>query len=95
MVYLVERYLPGVPCDRLVTALGALADASRQMRSEGTCVHYVCSTIVTADEACFCQFEGSSAAVVAELNRRAGLPFDRIVPALAVVATPGQKGEEP
>jgi hypothetical protein len=37
-------------------------------------------------EACFCQFEAPSAAVVAEANRRASLRFDRIVAADSIAA---------
>jgi hypothetical protein len=32
----------------------------------------------------FCEFEAPSQAAVAEANRRAGVAFDRIVPAVAV-----------
>ncbi len=54
------------------------------MRGEGTPVRYLGSTIVPDDEACFCEFEAPSQAAVAEANRRAGVAFDRIVPAVAV-----------
>lgn len=50
-------------------------------------VRYFGSTIVLEDEACFCQFEASSVAAVAAVNRRADLPFDRIVPAVLVQPT--------
>ena len=50
-------------------------------------MRYLGSTIVLEDEACFCQFEASSVAVVTEVNRRADLPFDRIVPAVLVQPT--------
>jgi hypothetical protein len=50
-------------------------------------VRYLGSAIVLEDEACFCQFEGSSVAAVTEANRRADLPFDRIVPAVLVQPT--------
>ena len=52
-------------------------------------MRYLGSTIVLGDEACFCQFEGPSEAAVAEANRKAGLPFDRIVPAVTV--TPNER----
>ena len=55
-----------------------------EMSGEGSEVRYLGSTIVLGDEACFCQFDGPSEAAVAEANRKAGLPFDRIVPALLV-----------
>ena len=52
-------------------------------------MRYLGSTIVLGDEACFCQFEGPSEAAVAEANRKAGLSFDRIVPAVYVRPTKG------
>jgi hypothetical protein len=42
------------------------------------------STVDPGDEAYFCHFEAPSQAAVAEVNRRAGVAFDRIVPAVAV-----------
>jgi hypothetical protein len=84
MVYVVERYLPGLTRANLLPGLSKLEPAIEAMRGEGSVVRYLGSTIVLGDEACFCQFEGASEAVVAEANRRAGLPFDRIVPALLV-----------
>jgi hypothetical protein len=54
-------------------------------------VRYLGSTIVLEDEACFCEFEAPSAAAVAEANREAGLSFDRIVPALAMRPTKGER----
>jgi len=79
MVYVVERYLPGLDQRALESSLGRLRDATR-----GTPVAYLGSTIMPTDEACFCQFDGPSEDAIAEANRRAGVPFDRIVPAVAV-----------
>jgi len=84
MVYVVERYLPGVSSSELQRALVVLRRTTREMRGEGTPVRYLGSTIVPEDEACFCEFEAPSQAAVAEVNRRAGVAFDRIVPAVAV-----------
>jgi Protein of unknown function (DUF4242) len=84
MVYVVERYLPGVSSSELERALVVLRRTTREMRSDGTPVRYLGSTIVPDDEACFCEFEAPSQAAVAEANRRAGVAFDRIVPAVAV-----------
>lgn len=86
MVYVVERYLPGLDQRQLVRLLGKLGKVTDDLRSEGTRVRYLGSTIVPGDEACFCQFEGPSEAAVAEANTRAGVPFDRIVEAVAVPA---------
>jgi Protein of unknown function (DUF4242) len=84
MVYVVERYLPGVSSSELERALVVLRRTTREMRSDGTPVRYLGSTVVPDDEACFCEFEAPSQAAVAEANRRAGVAFDRIVPAVAV-----------
>ena len=86
MVYVVERYLPGLSRSDL------LHELARLERGEGRAeVRYLGSTIVLGDEACYCRFEGPTEAAVAEANRKAGLSFDRIVPAVTV--TP--KGEQP
>ena len=84
MVYVVERYLPDLDQRRLVRMLGRLGEATEELRAEGMAVRYLGSTIVPGDEACFCQFEGTSEAAVAEANKRAGVPFNRIVAAVAV-----------
>jgi hypothetical protein len=84
MVYVVERYLPGLSRTDLLPGLSKLEPVIEELCGEGSAVRYLGSTIVLGDEACFCQFDGPSEAAVAEANRRAGLPFDRIVPALLV-----------
>ena len=89
MVYVVERYLPGLDQRRLLRMLGDLEQVTAELRAEGTDVRYIGSTIVPDDEACFCQFEGASEADVAEANERAGVPFARIVAAITV---PGPDG---
>jgi hypothetical protein len=78
MVFVVERYLPGLPSRDLLRGL------SRLEREEASAVRYLGSTVVLEDEACFCEFEGPTEAAVAEANRRAGLTFDRIVSAVNV-----------
>jgi hypothetical protein len=88
MVYVVERYLPGLSRADLLPRLARLEPVLEELRAEGSAVRYLGSAIVLEDEACFCQFDGSSVAAVAEANRRAGLPFDRIVPAVLVQPTP-------
>jgi hypothetical protein len=48
MVYVVERYLPGLDQHALETSLGRLREEAK-----GTPVTYLGSTIVPTDEACF------------------------------------------
>jgi Nickel responsive protein SCO4226-like len=86
VVYVVERYLPGLDQRQLVRLLKKLGKVTDDLRREGMRVRYLGSTIVPGDEACFCQFEGPSEAAVAEANTRAGVPFDRIVEAVTVPA---------
>jgi hypothetical protein len=92
MVFVVERYLPGLCRADLLPGLSKLEPAIEELGGEGSAVRYLGSTIVLGDEAYFCQFEGPSEAAVAEANRRAGLRFDRIVPALLVHPNP-RRGE--
>jgi Nickel responsive protein SCO4226-like len=87
MVYVVERYLPGLSRADLLPRLAELEVVIAELREEGLAVRYIGSTLVLQDEACFCEFEASSVTVVTEANRRADLPFDRIVPALLVQPT--------
>jgi hypothetical protein len=89
MVYVVERYLPGLQRSDLLRGLSKLTQL-RERTGEEPAVRYLGSTIVLGDEACYCRFEGPNEAAVAAANRQAGLPFDRIVPALTV----NPKGEQ-
>jgi hypothetical protein len=90
MVYVVERYLPGLFRSELLGGLSRLERELDTRRGEAPEMRYLGSIIVIRDEACFCQFEGPSAAAIADANRKAGLPFDRIVPAIAVTPTKGE-----
>jgi hypothetical protein len=87
MVYVVERYLPGLCRSDLLHGLSRLERTGAAERGE---VRYLGSTIVLEDEACYCQFEGPTEASIAEANRRAGLSFDRIVPVVTVTPTKGE-----
>jgi hypothetical protein len=87
MVYVVERYLPGLSRADLLPRLSRLEPVSEDLRRSGVEVRYLGSTIVLEDEACFCEFESPSETAVAEANRRADLRFDRIVPAVLVQPT--------
>ena len=90
MVYVVERYLPGLSRSNLLHELFRLERALQEEPGETAAVRYLGSTIVLEDEACYCQFEGPTEAAVAEANRLAGLSFDRIVPAVTVTPTKGE-----
>jgi uncharacterized protein DUF4242 len=93
VVFVVERYLPGLFRADLPHALDRINRVVCEMRTEGTQVAYLGSTIVPDDESCFCQFEAASEAAVAEANLRADVPFDRIVRAVALPAAARQEGK--
>ena len=84
MVYVVERYLPGLVHRELLRSLQQLRRVADDAGNGEAPVRYLGSTIVPGDEACYCEFDGPSEASVADVNKRAGLRFDRIVPAVIV-----------
>jgi hypothetical protein len=85
MIYVVERFLPGLQRAELLDGLRRLQQSAQQPADDTRPVHYLGSTIVVGDDACYCQFEASSPDVVIDVNRRVGLPVDRIVPAITVL----------
>jgi hypothetical protein len=65
------------------------------MRREGTSVRYVQSVLVPEEESVFCLFEGPSAEAVATLNRRAGVPVERVSEACHVTEAEVKSGRLP
>ena len=84
--YMVERHLPGFTTEQLPGAAGAAKATTEEMSAEGVPVRYLRSMFVPGEEKCFCLFEGPSPEAVQEANERAGLPFQRIVPAAPITA---------
>ena len=82
MVYVVERYLPGLSRSDLLRGLSATRAGERADRPHGGALPRLDHR--AAGRSLFCRFEGPSSDAVAEVNRQAGLPFDRIVPAVTV-----------
>lgn len=78
--YVAERYWPGLTLERLEAGEIELRRASAALAREGRAVRYVGTTFIAAEETAFAVFEAADPAWVAEANRRAGQPFDRIVP---------------
>jgi hypothetical protein len=85
--FLVERY---VPADRdLRDAVGRAARVAAELHRPDAPVRYLWSARIAADETWLCCFEAPDAGVVADLNRRAAFPFDRISEAdVALAAAP-------
>src|SRR5262245_55723924 len=81
-MFMVERYLPGIDRRSLADAVRRTASAASEMTQEGSPVTYVGSTFVPVEESCFCLFEGRDVEAVQEANRRAGVPYWRVVEAV-------------
>jgi hypothetical protein len=54
------------------------------MTDQGASVRYVGSVYVPEEECSFCCFEACDAEAVREANRRAGVPFWRVVRAVVI-----------
>jgi Protein of unknown function (DUF4242) len=76
--YMVERHLPDFPPDQLPGAAAAAKEKSAELSGEGRDVNYVRSTYIPEGEKCYCLFEGESREAVEEVQKRAGLPFEKI-----------------
>ena len=93
VTFLVERY---VPAGRdLRDAVLRAARVAAELDRPDAPVRYVWSARIAADETWLCCFEAPDAGVIADLNRRAAFPFDRISEADVVLAAAPTTTEEP
>ena len=81
-VFMVERNLKGISIEDLAGAQKAAIATAREMTSDGSEIRYVRSMFAPEDGRCMCLFDGESEEQVRRLNDTAGLPYDRVVPAL-------------
>lgn len=81
-VYMVERNLKGISMDDLAGAQKAAIATAARMSDDGESISYIRSTFAPEDGRCMCLFDGESETQVRRLNDTAGLPYDRVVPAL-------------
>lgn len=75
---MVERHLAGFPAENLPGAAAAAKQSAAALTGEGRQVQYLRSTYVPDGEKCYCLFEGESREVVEEVQKRAGLPYEKI-----------------
>ena len=80
--FMVERHLGGISMDDLGGAQEAAIAKGKEMTAAGTPVRYLRSTFAPEDGRCMCLFEAEKSDDVQRLNDEAGLPYDRIVPAM-------------
>jgi hypothetical protein len=81
-VYMVDRDLPGISMEDLAAAQQRAIETAATFQAEGKDVSYIRSTFVPGESHCMCLFDSSSAALVAELNDVAQIPYTRITEAL-------------
>ena len=81
-VFMVERSLGGISMDDLGGAQKAAIAKGRELTEQGTLVRYIRTTFAPEDGRCMCLFEAQKSEDVRRLNDEAGLPYNRIVPAL-------------
>jgi hypothetical protein len=79
---MVERNLSGISMDALGGAQRAAIAKGQELSAEGTPVKYLRSMFAPDDGRCMCLFEAERSEDVKRLNDEAGLPYDRIVPAM-------------
>src|SRR5690348_8424421 len=80
--FMVERHLGGISMDDLGGAQRAAIAKGEELTASGTPVRYLRSTFAPQDGRCMCLFEADSSDDVQRLNDEAGIPYDRIVPAM-------------
>ncbi len=80
--FMVERHLGDISMDDLGSAQKAAIAKGEEMTAAGAPVRYLRSTFAPDDGRCMCLFEADSEQDVKRLNDEAGLPYDRVVPAM-------------
>ena len=81
-VFMVERSLKGIPMDQLAAAQQRAIRTAADMSAAGTPIRYLRTTFVPESGRCMCLFESGSCETVEQLNRTAGIPFDKVTQAL-------------
>lgn len=81
-VFMVERSLGDISMDDLGGAQKTAISKGEEMTAAGTPVRYIRTTFAPDDGRCMCLFEANSSDDVRRLNDEAGLPYDRVVPAM-------------
>ena len=80
--FAVERSLKGISMEQLGGAQKAAIAKAAEMTASGTPVSYLHSVHMPEDGRTMCLFQAEEAGHVERCNREAGIPFDRVSPAL-------------
>jgi hypothetical protein len=77
--FMAECFWPGVTEQQLAEAGARARCATGAITAGGVSARYVGSILVPADEIALCLFEAASIEAASDLNRRAAIPFERIL----------------
>jgi hypothetical protein len=77
--FMAECFWPGVTEQHLSNAGSRARRAADAVNANGVLVRHTGSILVPADEIAFCLFEAASLDAASDLNRRAEIPFERIL----------------
>jgi hypothetical protein len=81
-----ELYMPGVTPEQLLDTARRAKAASAEMTAEGTRLTYLSATLLSGDDTCYCLFQRTSEQAVKQANDRAGIPYERVIPAVHLAA---------
>ncbi len=79
--FAVEVYSPRLAAAGFEDRVATVRSCAEAMAAEGTAIRYVRSLLLPGDETCFHVFAAPSVEWVAEVSRRAGIAYERIVDA--------------
>ena len=80
--FLVECFWPGVSIADVDELDRRAREVTRRSRRRGVAVRYLGSLLMPDDEVVLFEFQAGSAEIVAHTSVQAGLPFQRVVPAM-------------
>jgi hypothetical protein len=80
--FIVRRHLPGITPEEIQSAAIRSKTCCAEMTSEGEPVRWIRSFFLPETSQTNCYYEGATADVIKEVNRRAGLPYSDIADAV-------------
>lgn len=80
--YLVEWYRDGLPQDAIDESFAMLSQGAGLLSDDGSRAEVVLMLSVPTDDLIFCVFSAASAEVVLAACARAGIPAERVTPAM-------------
>jgi hypothetical protein len=86
VIYVVERYWPGVSTPDVDVLAERLRCAAVRLAAAGESVRYLGSLLIVGDDVVQCRFESVDTNAVVRLNEQADARFDRILEARAYPA---------